>query len=225
VMWAGQSKSLEDQVSAPLLSPDVMAADIIALMRRLNELPAYRLRFEQAYPGEGIQLATIAKALASFQRSIVSRDSPFDRWLAGDTGAMAPQQLRGLVLFTSPGKANCASCHSPPQFSDGGYYNLGLSSRDPGRYVRHPVATLKGAFRTPQLRDAEHKAPYMHDGSLPSLEAVVAHYNRGGGRPGVGTVSPEIRPLKLSRAERDDLVAFLKALSGPLQRQSAPPLP
>ncbi len=225
LMWAGQKKHLEDQVNGPMKSPDIMATDIDAVTAWLASVPAYKERFERAYPGEGINLGTLAKALANFERTIISRDTPFDQWLAGKANAMSAQQLRGLRLFTRADKGNCASCHTAPTFSDNGFYNLGLASTDIGRGKFSPLPLMNGAFRTPQLRDTEHKAPYMHDGSLKTLMAVVEHYNKGGGQAGTGSVSPGLRPLHLSQREKEDLVAFLKALSGPVQTMAPPALP
>ncbi len=220
-MWAGQKKNLEDQVSGPFANPDIMATDIPKLLKTLNETPAYKAKFDKAYPGEAIDMATVAKALANFERTIISRDSKFDQWLDGK--AMTPPQLRGLTLFT--GKAACAVCHLPPFFTDNGFHNIGMASKDIGRNKVKPLPILLGAFKTPQLRDVAYKAPYMHDGSLKTLMDVVEHYNKGGDTPGTGTVSPLIKPLNLSQAEKEDLVAFLQALSGPQQQMSAPTLP
>ncbi|MES2151722.1 MAG: cytochrome c peroxidase [Pseudomonadota bacterium] len=224
-MWAGQKATLEQQVLAPMTHPDIMATDFTGLLAWLNAEPTYRAKFARAYPGEPIDAATLSKAIANFERSIVSRDTAFDRWLAGSTDAMTPQQLRGLVLFTSSNKANCASCHTAPNFSDNGFYNIGLESVDVGRFAVRPVPILKGAFKVPQLRESLHKAPYMHDGSLATLMDVVQHYNKGGRGGGVGTVSGGISPLKLTRREQEDLVAFLRALSGPPPLLPAPRLP
>jgi cytochrome c peroxidase len=220
-MWGGQKKSLEDQVSGPVGNPDIMATDIPKLLKTLNETPGYKARFDKAYPGEAIDMSTVAKALANFERTIISRDSKFDQWLDGK--AMTAQQLRGLTVFT--GKATCSVCHMPPFFTDNGFHNIGMASKDSGRHKVKPLPALQGAFKTPQLRDTAYKAPYMHDGSLKTLMDVVEHYNKGGDTPGVGTVSPLIKPLNLSQTEKEDLVAFLHALSGPLQKMSAPTLP
>lgn len=224
-MWAGQKTTLEAQAAAPLNHPNIMATDVAALVKYLKDEPTYATRFAKAYPGEPVDLGTVTKAIANFERSIVSRDTAFDRWLAGDTRAMTPQQLRGLDLFTRSDRANCASCHSAPNFSDNGFYNIGLPSKDIGRYGQVPLPIMQGAFKVPQLRDVEYKTPYMHDGSLKTLEEVVAHYNAGGRNGGAGPISEGIAPLSLSQREKDDLVAFLKALSGPRPRTVLPTLP
>ena len=225
VMWAGQKKSLEDQVGGPMTNRDIMGTDIPGLIKTLEALPAYKERFAKAYPGEEINLNTISRALANFERTIVSHNTPFDQWLAGKQDAMTAQQVRGLMLFTSEKKTNCIACHSAPNFTDNGFHNIGLASKDVGRYKVKPLPAMLGAFKTPQLRETEVKAPYMHDGSLKTLEEVVEHYNRGGDKGGVGTVSANMRPLNLSQQEKDDLVAFLKALTGPTQHMAAPALP
>lgn len=223
VMWAGQKKNLEDQVSGPANNPDIMGTDVPAFSKWLSATPAYKTRFDQAYPGEEINLATISKALANFERTLIQRDSVFDHWLDGKP--MSAQQLRGLHIFTSPEKGNCAVCHTAPAFSDNGFHNIGLASNDVGRHKIKPLPALMGAFKTPQLRDIERKAPYMHDGSLKTLMEVVEHYNKGGVKPGVGSVSALIKPLNLTQEEKQDLVAFLQALSGPVPKVSAPALP
>ncbi|AZP14147.1 cytochrome-c peroxidase [Undibacterium parvum] len=225
VMWAGQKLSLEDQINGPMKNPNIMATDIPRLLNLLNTTPAYKQRFEQAYPGEEINLASIGKAIANFERSILSQATPFDQWLAGKRNAMTGQQLRGLRLFTNEKKTNCVACHRPPNFTDYGFHNIGLASTDIGRYQLQQMPVLMGAFKTPQLRDVEHKAPFMHNGSLKTLMEVVEHYNQGNLRATVGEVSVDIRPLHLSAREKADLVAFLKALSGPVQKMAAPILP
>ena len=226
-MWAGQKKSLEDQVGGPMTNSDIMASDIPGFLKTLNENPVYKAKFDKAYPGEAIDMVTVAKALANFERTIVSRDTRFDQWLEGKN-TLTAQQLRGLALFTDEKKGNCAVCHTAPTFTDNGFHNIGLNSPDVGRHKVKPLPALLGAFKTPQLRDAEYKAPYMHDGSLKTLMDVVEHYNKGGqkdGGGGVGTLSANVKPLNLSEQEKKDLVAFLEALSGPRQSMTPPALP
>jgi cytochrome c peroxidase len=224
-MWAGQKKSLEDQVGGPMSNPEVMATDIAAFAQWMENNPVYQERFARAYPGEPIGLPTISKAIANYERTIVSLNSPFDQWLAGNPVAMTPQQIRGFAIFVDEKKGNCAACHLAPTLTDNGYHNIGLASKDIGRYKIKPIAILKGAFKTPQLRDVEYKAPYMHDGSIQTLMDVVEHYNKGGDVPGVGTVSMNVKPLNLSQKDKEDLVAFLKALSSPMQTVVRPVLP
>lgn len=227
-MWDGRRKTLEEQVMGPLQGGNLMNTDLEKFFKWMNSSPEYKSAFAKAYPGEPIGPATVSKAVAAFERSVVSRDSPFDRWVAGDTKAMTPQQLRGFALFIDPRKANCATCHAAPNFTDDGFHNLGLTSfgkdkPDLGRYNQRPVALMKGAFKTPTLRDVEYTAPYFHDGSAKTLMDVVEHYNKGGE---VRTnLSPNMQPLNLSQSEKEALVAFMKALSSPLVSVTLPVLP
>jgi cytochrome c peroxidase len=225
-MWDGRKKELEDQVMGPMLSGGIMNTDVENFFKWLNTSDEYKTAFNKAYPGEPINAATLSKAIASFERTIISRDSAFDRWVAGDQRALTPQQLRGMSVFMN--KGNCASCHSAPNFSDNGFHNIGLASfgkekPDMGRYAQRPVALMKGAFKTPSLRDVEYSAPYFHDGSAKTLTEVVEHYDKGGE---VRTnLSPGMKTLNLSAAEKEDLVAFLKALSSPRAKVEFPVLP
>ncbi len=210
--WAGKFKNLEEQVHGPLLDPHIMASDVPGLVAWLAGHPEYAPRFAQAYPGEKLDLALVAKAIANFERTIVSNNTPFDQWVAGKRNALSPSQLRGLRLFMNPQKTNCVLCHTAPTFSDNGFHNIGLDSPDIGRGQVSAIASMQGAFKTPQLRGVAQTGPYMHDGSLRTLAEVVEHYDRGG-KAVVGTLSPAMRPLHLSQSEKDDLVAFLKALN------------
>jgi cytochrome c peroxidase len=203
-----------------------MNMDIAAMFKWLNENGEYRSLFEKAYPGAGVNADTLSRAIASFERTVVSNNSPFDRWVKGDKRAMSEQQVRGFQLFT--GKANCAVCHSGPNFTDDGFHNVGLASfgkenPDLGRYAQKPLPINKGAFKTPTLRDVERTAPYFHDGSARDLTAVMEHYDSGGAvKQGI---SPNMKPLGLTRQEREDLVAFMKALTSPAAVVTLPQLP
>jgi cytochrome c peroxidase len=209
-MWDGRKASLEDQAMGP--HKHLSVAEYKAASARLARIPGYQKLFAAAYPGEPIQQETISKALAAFERTLVSRDSPFDRWLAGDTKALTPQQYRGFRVFVDSGKGNCAACHNGPNFTDNGFHNIGIKGQDEGRYPFRKLAAMKGAFKTPTLRDIELTAPYFHDGSAASLRDVVEYYARGG--EDRSNVSPDLRPLKLTEHDKDDLVAFLRALTG-----------
>jgi cytochrome c peroxidase len=225
-MWDGRKKSLEDQALGPMQSKDEMDTDFAALFGRLRAMPGYVAMFEQAYPREGITEETIAKALAAFERTLVSNDSPFDRWLAGDTRALSPAQWRGFQVFLDPARGNCAACHSGPNFTDNGFHNIGLrsgSKPDLGRFTVRAVVSMKGAFKTPSLRDIELTAPYFRDGSAATLRDVVEHYVRGG--EDRSNISPDMKPLKLSEQEKDDLVAFLRSLTGRRTAFVMPELP
>lgn len=227
-MWDGRKKDLEDQAMGPLEADAEMNTDLTQFFNWINSSEGYKTAFAKAYPGEAIGPGTFSKAIASFERTVVSRNSPFDRWLAGDKKAMTPQQLHGFAVFTDKNKGNCEVCHSAPNFTDNGFHNLGLASfgienPDLGRFAHKAVAVNKGAFKTPGLRDVGRTAPYFHDGSAKTLMEVVEHYNRGGD---VRTnLSSNIKPLHLSQTEKEDLVAFLKALNSPFTQVALPDLP
>jgi cytochrome c peroxidase len=210
-MWDGRSRSLEDQAWLPMLETTEMHSTQEQIMVKLRAIPAYVSAFDKSYPGEGLTRETVGKALANFERTIVSRDSPFDKWVAGDETAIDDSAKRGFALFT--GKANCAACHFGGNFSDQGFHNLGLTgSTDLGRYTVVPIPAMRGAFKTPTLRDVALGAPYMHNGSYRTLDEVIDHYNRGGDVK--ENLDPNMKPLGLSDQEKKDLVEFLQTLTG-----------
>lgn len=227
-MWDGRRKTLEDQAMGPMEANVEMNTDLPKLFAWLNGNAGYRSLFEKAYPGEAIGAETMAKAIASFERTVISRTSAFDRWVAGDAKAMTPDQVRGFALFIDPKKANCSACHSGPNFTDNGFHNLGLASfaspePDMGRFAQRPLPALKGAFKTPTVREAANTAPFFHDGSAATLMDVVEHYVKGG--VVMTNVSKDMRPLTLSAAEKQQLVAFMEALSSKPQPFKLPALP
>ena len=231
-MWDGRQPSLEAQALGTLgPTSDVNVGargkteDVV---HRIAALSGYRSAFEAAYPGEGITAQTIAKALASFQRSIVSRNSPFDRWIAGESHAMTAQQVNGFRIFTDPSRGGCSVCHQPPNFTDNGFHNIGLKSYgegspNPGRGKQRPIRVMHGAFKTPALRDVALSAPYFHDGSAATLADVVEHYAKGG--EVTLNLSPSFRKAPLSAQDKADLVAFLQALTTPPKPFAYPVLP
>ncbi len=248
----GREYNLEQQIWGPLLARNEMGNPAVGtVLRRLEELPDYRDPFAAAFGGRGPSMETVGQALASYQRTLVSGDSPFDRWYYGGAGtALGQAAQRGFRLFT--GKAGCAACHSiGPEhalFTDNGFHNTGIGFREsmvgeppsrkveiaPGVVVDVPTAVIsvvseqapddlglyevtqdpddRWKYRTPTLRNVALTAPYMHNGSLPTLDAVVAFYDAGGVPNEV--LDPLVRPLGLSAAERADLVAFLRSLTG-----------
>ena len=227
-MWDGRKKTLEDQALGPMLSSAEMNIDVGQAIEFLKSNKAYSAEFKKAYPDEGVSGETLAKAIASFERTIVSRDSAFDRWVAGDKKAMTKQQIKGFKLFMDPDKGNCEICHSAPNFTDNGFHNLGLASYgkenpDMGRYAIKPIGILKGAFKTPTLRDIEYTAPYFHDGSAKTLRDVVVHYAKGGEIK--QDLSPNIKKLNLNDKEIDAIVAFMQALSSEQKPFELPILP
>ncbi|MEK8033672.1 cytochrome c peroxidase [Ideonella sp. DXS29W] len=226
-MWDGRKKSLEDQALGPMKTPEEMKTDFTAALAMLQGIPGYRAMFEAAYPGESVSEETLAKAIAAYERTVVSKNSRFDQWAAGDRGAISAQEWRGYKLFTNPAKGNCAACHKPPNFTDNGFHNIGIShpagKEDEGRFKIRPVAVLKGAFKTPTLRDIELTAPYFHNGAAKTLEEVVDHYARGGDDR--SNLSKDMKPLNLSAQDKADIVAFMRTLTSPIQTASLPALP
>jgi cytochrome c peroxidase len=221
-MWDGRFHTLEEQASGPMQAPGEMNGSLDNILKRISSIPGYVSQFEKAYPGEGITKDTLVKAIASFERTVVSKDSPFDAWIAGNRTAINPSAKRGYALFV--GKANCAACHSGPNFTDSGFHNIGLADNtDDGRYAKLPLKAMKGAFKTPTLRDIALTAPYMHNGAYRTLDEVVAHYNRGGDC--LENLDPNIKPLNLTDAEQADLVQFLETLTGREPQVTLPRLP
>jgi cytochrome c peroxidase len=227
-MWDGRKKTLEDQAMGPMMSNDEMAMNLPVLMAFMKNNKQYAAMFTKAYSGQGINETTMAKALASFERTIVSNNSPFDKWIKGDKNAITTQQIRGFKLFSNPDKGNCEVCHSAPNFTDDGFNNIGLASfgndkADMGRYAQRPLGLMKGAFKTPTLRDITLSAPYFHDGSSNTLVEVVEHYRKGGIVK--GNLSPNLKALTLSQGEMSDIVAFMEALTTPPEPFTLPIIP
>ena len=190
--WDGRSRSLEDQVLQPIQDP--------------NEMD---LTLADAADRTGVDATTMSQALASYVRSILSGDSPYDRFVAGDREALPADALAGMRIFR--GRGNCSACHIGPNFSDEHLHNTGVAWRD-GRLIDSGAG--HGEFKTPTLREVARTSPYMHDGSLTSLEQVVDYYDRGGNTN--PRLDPELRALGLSNEDKRNLVAFLRALSGHL---------
>ena len=221
-MWDGRFSSLEEQAAGPLQAPGEMNGSMDDILDKLKSLPGYVEAFDKAYPSQGITRATLAKAVASFERTIISKDSPFDAWAHGNQKAVSASAKRGYDLFV--GKANCVACHSGYTFTDNGFHNIGLNNNgDEGRFAKVPVKLMRGAFKTPALRDVARHAPYMHNGQYATLEQVIDHYDRGGDDK--SNLDPEVRPLGLTGQEKKDLVQFLKTLSGKPVAVTVPRLP
>lgn len=213
--WDGRGADLEDQAKGPLVNPIEMAMPShAAVAQKVGAIAGYRPLFEKAFGTSDVTIERVAQAIASFERTVVSGNSPFDRYQAGDRGALGPAAIRGMALFN--GKANCATCHAGFNFTDESFHNLGVGilakSPDLGRVKVSNAVSETGAFKTPTLRNVAQTAPYMHDGSEATLADVVAYYDRGG-TPNPH-LSKEIRPLNLGAEERADLVAFMESLTG-----------
>lgn len=212
LFWDGRAGSLETQALGPILNPDEMGMPSVqALLDRLQQHPEYPELFSIAF-ADGLSAANVAKALASYQRTIVAGNSPYDRFIAGDTTAMSESAQRGMKLFLDRRKTKCVICHEPPTFTALFYHNLGVGMEAPqpdlGRYNFTKLESNKGHFKVPTVRDVTETAPYMHDGSIETLEEVIEFYDRGGiPNP---YLSKEMRGrLNLTKQEKADLVAFM----------------
>jgi cytochrome c peroxidase len=221
--WTGHFSSLEDVTFGPIASSKNMGLSKEDLIKRLSAIPGYRTEFRNAFGPGKITPDEVELALATFERSIVSTRAPFDRWINGHKGAISESAKRGFDLFN--GKAHCVSCHSGWNFTDGSFHDVGSAKGDDiGRGALFPTSTkLRYAFKTPTLRDVARRGPYMHDGSEPTLKAVIDLYNKGGiDRP---SRAEEIKPLHLTAGEEADLIAFLTTLTGEPQDVPVPVLP
>lgn len=220
--WDGRASTLEEQAAGPITADVEMGADMEELTRRLNGVPGYREGFLRAFPERGLTEETVLVAVATYERTIVSDWSPFDRWVDGDETAISDSAKRGFELFD--GKARCAQCHSGWNFTDGKFHDIGLDTEDLGRWEIDPSSpSNRHAFKTPSLRDIAHRSPYMHNGSISDLETMIYHYIGGGiDRP---SRSAEMRPLDLQEADVRDLIAFLQSLTAEQAVVATPILP
>jgi len=247
--WDGRAKTLEEQAKQPIINPIEMGMpDHDAVVKKLKGIPEYVDAFKKVFGGE-ITIDRIAQAIAAFERTLLTGNSPFDRFIAGDQNAISESAKRGWQLFQ--GKARCITCHefnrSNPFFTDNKYHNIGVAMNQEGfaELARKAELLVKegkldqrkldelalnpayselgrflvtfnpkdiGAFKTPTLRNVELTAPYMHDGSEATLLDVIEFYNRGGNEN--PNLSGEMRPLNLTDQEKQDLVEFLKSLTG-----------
>jgi cytochrome c peroxidase len=212
--WDGKAETLEEQVLLPIGDPAELGLPLMTAVERLRTDRVYRDDFLSAF-GREPDTETLALTLAAYVRSIRAGDSPFDRLVEGDESALTEIERRGLKLFR--GRARCDRCHLGPLFTDDSFHDTGVAWRngtpsDSGRAVLTGRPEHLGAFKTPTLRELPRTAPYMHDGSLATLEEVVEFYD-GGGHPNP-VLDPLIRPLGLNGNEKSALVSFLRALSG-----------
>jgi cytochrome c peroxidase len=215
--WTGRRASIEDQtIQGRDQTPELV-------VQNLGAVPAYQEQFRKVF-GTDFSAEGVAKAIAAYVRMIVSGNSPYDRFRAGDTTALLPAAQRGLALFE--GKARCVRCHTGFNFTDEDYHNIGVGMEtenpDLGRHMVTKDEADKGAFKTPTLRDVARRGPYMHNGSLQTLEELVDYYDKGGNAN--PWLSPKSQPLNLTVQEQADLVAFLHALTGEVGPEvSSPP--
>lgn len=215
--WDGRAANLEEQALGPVENPIEMGNTHDAMIDTLSKIQGYAPYFEEAFGSPGITTDRVAKAIADYERTRMSGNSPYDRWKAGDESAVSDQVKLGDELFFD--KAGCNQCHLGYNFTDTLFHNLGVGwdpdteeFADLGRYVVTEVDTDRGAFKTPTVREVSKRAPYMHDGSIVTLREVVELYNRGG-EPNP-YLDPKIQPLELTEEEIDALVAMMLALEG-----------
>jgi cytochrome c peroxidase len=241
LLWDGRAATLEKQALGPIQNPLHMNQNLDLLIEKLNAIPDSVQRFQKVF-GTPANPEALGKALAAFERTLITRNAPFDRYVGGDQQAMSEGAVRGMALFK--GKARCILCHNGPNFSDSQFHNLGVPAapllthplvqvalrfdakrmnlpeyaevkEDLGRYLVTKEEKDKGAFKTPTLRNVAQRDPYMHNGAFQTLEDIIEFYNQGGGA--VAGKSPLLQPLGLSAQEKGDLLAFLQALSGEVQ--------
>lgn len=236
--WDGRSGSLEDQALSPLGTHHEMNMETPLLPAKLSKIEGYRALFKKAYGDERITIDKILGAIASFEMIIKSRQSNFDRFVKGDYKAMTDQEIRGLDLFRR--KARCMNCHNGAFFTDGDFHNIGLTYygrkyQDLGRYEVTKDPKDVGKFRTPSLRDVMKTGPWMHNGLFDNMKGIINIYNSGMHQlddkakdkkdPLYPKTDPLLRPLHLTEQEKDDLVAFLHAITATQYKMRRPELP
>jgi len=211
--WDGRTATLEEQVLQPIQHPKELGADLPTVVQRLRADATYQRQFNNIF-GRPPDVRSLSYALATYVRTLFSGASDYDRYEAGETTALSALEVQGLRLFR--GRARCTACHSGSNFTDEGFHNTGVfwgqQPYDSGRVVVTGLSEDTGKFKTPTLREIEHTAPYMHDGSIAKLEEVIEFYDRG------GNANPyrdrELRRLSLTVEDKEALLAFLKSLSG-----------
>ena len=233
LFWDGRARGLLEQALLPITNPIEMNADLEQVLARLNGIKGYRDAFAEAFGPGAIDAERLARALAAFQRRLVSRPNRLDRFIRGDYDQLSEQEIAGLHLFRT--RAGCLNCHNGPLYSDGRFHHTGLSYfgrkyEDLGRELATGQTEDRGKFRTPSLRDLAYTAPWMHNGLFPSLRGILNMYNAGmtGSRqlhPDLPPLSPLIQPLHLKPHELAALEAFLGTLSQqPLKLRPPDPL-
>jgi len=218
--WDGRAATLEEQALGPIENPIEMGQKMAVLVTNLEGIPEYKESFKKVF-GTGVTKQGIAKAIAAFERTVLTGNSPYDQYQAGKKDAMTEAQIRGMELFEEVG---CATCHTPPLFSNYRYYNAGVGmdkeNPDEGRKIVTGKDRDLGKFRTPPLREVAGTAPYFHDGSAETLEEAVALMAQGGkDNPNLSAMLKALREQDISDEDQKDLVEFLKALSGDYPRK------
>lgn len=237
--WDGRAESLEKQLEGPITAHNEMAANFDSVVVKLSKIEDYKPLFKNAYGSDKISFDKIAKALASFQKSIKSQPSRFDKFIDGNYEALNDQEIYGMHLFRT--KARCMNCHSGKQLTDESFHNIGLTYykreyQDLGKYEITKQPADVGRFKTPSLRDLLLTRPWMHNGLFDDLEGIVNIYNSG-----MHMIDPKpeqrekdplypytdslLKPLNLTKEEKKALVAFLESLSGTQYKMRRPQFP
>src|SRR3954469_10476228 len=228
VGWDGRSASLEAQAKSSIATGSMSMREtdtpvkVEVIEQRIGAIPEYAARFQAAMPDSAINLDSIVKAIAAYERTIEPAVAPFDRWIEGDESAISESAKQGFVLFNRD--ANCFVCHGGWRFTDDKFHDIGTTTTDlgRGRELKNDP-DMQFAFKTPTLRSVALRPPYMHNSSSVDLYEVVKHYEKGGiDRP---SRSPLLVPLELSEQQRLDLIAFMQTLSGIPEGEQAPKLP
>lgn len=231
--WDGRATSLEEQALGPMASPVEMAHTLDGIVKRLQADPNYLAAFKKAWGTDHVTIEMVAKSIASFERTVLAGDSPFDRFMSGhDSAALSPEAQRGMIVFIKKNKGNCKACHSIDKnyslFTDNKFHNLGVGAdthgnmKDVGRYAITKNEDDMGSFKTPTLRNLANRGPYMHDGSFPTVKDALADHVGGG--IWNSYLDREIHSLDvLTLDERNDLMQFLDSLNGKLPANVGPP--
>jgi cytochrome c peroxidase len=241
--WDGRARSLAEQAKGPITNPVEMGNTLDGVVRTISAIPGYRRAFREVFGDDRIDIDRVAEAIAAYEATRLSGGSAYDRFAAGDEGALTPLAREGFELFF--GRGRCSACHLGPSLTDSRFHNVGIgydSTRwraldwsaptgaprptlvehgfhDPGRFAVTGAPADVGAFKTPTLRDVSRHAPYMHDGSSPTLEDAVSRYVDVESNP---WLDPAMREAQLTPADIPPLVAFLRALDGTGFEDSAP---
>ena len=222
LFWDGRAKSLEDQAVGPITTPAEMNGKFPEIVGRLKDVSEYATWFDRLFPGSGVTKENLLTAIATYERTVVAGEAPFDRWVDGDETAISASAQRGFDLFN--GKAGCSNCHTGWNFTDNKFHDIGLSTDDIGRGKYEPGnPKAQYAFKTPGLRNLSYRAPFGHHGQFPDLESIIAFYGAGGiNRP---SKSELMKPFDVSDAETQDLLAFLRSLTAEKTETALPNLP
>ena len=222
LFWDGRAKSLEDQAVGPITTPAEMNGRFPAIVERLKGVPEYRAWFDRLFPQSGVTKDNLLTAIATYERTVMAGESPFDRWVDGDQAAMSQAAVRGFMVFN--GKAGCSGCHSGWNFTDNKFHDIGLPADDIGRGKFEPDnLQAQYAFKTPGLRNLSYRAPFGHQGQFTDLESILAFYESGGmDRPSKSSL---MKAFDLNSGETQDLLAFLRSLTAEKTETALPNLP